>query len=201
METIKLPRHPGFPFIERDIHQLCMKYNIRNYTINGDLSIDVDGNVYLSFSDLEFIPINFNYVSGDFACYQNELVSLEGTPKKIGGNFNFYQNKLVSLQGCPNEVNGGFSCDENNILSLEHLPVGIDYQSSLTRFKDNPIYSVVNTFIKNDNALELVEKFNDRSIIHSNSNVIYLNRLKGFVNDFDLEMPNMDEVRKHYEVI
>ena len=31
-----------------EIHQICQQYNIENYTINPDGSIDVEGNVDLS---------------------------------------------------------------------------------------------------------------------------------------------------------
>ena len=33
---------------EQKIHDICKVYNINNYTINSDGSIDVDGNVNLS---------------------------------------------------------------------------------------------------------------------------------------------------------
>jgi hypothetical protein len=35
-----------------EIHKICKKYGIKNYTINDDLSIDVDGHVDLSSTNL-----------------------------------------------------------------------------------------------------------------------------------------------------
>jgi hypothetical protein len=32
---------------KKEIHNICKKYNIKNYSFNEDLSIDVDGNVNL----------------------------------------------------------------------------------------------------------------------------------------------------------
>jgi hypothetical protein len=73
---------------EEDVHRLCKEYNIKKYTINDDLSIDVDGEVYLWFSDLTKLPLNFNKVNGDFNCIFNRLTSLEGAPKEVNGDFN-----------------------------------------------------------------------------------------------------------------
>ena len=37
---------------EQEIHDICRKYNIINYTINPDGSIDVNGDVYISKTNL-----------------------------------------------------------------------------------------------------------------------------------------------------
>ena len=42
---------------EQEIHDICKKYNIENYTINSDGSIDVDGNVNLSKMNLTELPL------------------------------------------------------------------------------------------------------------------------------------------------
>ena len=39
---------------EQKIHDICKKYNIKNYSINTDGSIDVDGNVDLSNQKLYY---------------------------------------------------------------------------------------------------------------------------------------------------
>jgi hypothetical protein len=51
---------------EFKIHKICKEYKIKNYTINDDLSIDVDGDVDLSNKSLIKIPIKFRKVSGNF---------------------------------------------------------------------------------------------------------------------------------------
>ena len=48
------------------IHDICNKYNIENYTINDDESIDVNDSVNLSNYSLTELPLTFNVVTGDF---------------------------------------------------------------------------------------------------------------------------------------
>lgn len=275
--------HPGFPTTEEEIHRLCENHEIHNYIINEDLSIDVEGDIYLSNISSESIPFNFNYVSGNFECDYSELQSLKGSPKivngdfdcsyndleslkyspeEVGGNFNCSNNQLTSLDGAPNKVVGDFYCNHNklktlkglasiigghfscidNILtslkytpeeigagihfsdnlidtlqdfpkkingnfdgesneisSLYNLPSGIDYESRFTSFKGNPIYTLSHTFIEKDNTEELITEFNDYHIVRGNK--VVLNRLKAFINDFDLDMPNLDEVKEYYTIV
>ena len=73
-----------------EIEEKLKEYKIENYTINDDGSIDVDGDVYLSNKNLTEIPFNFNKVTGDFDCSDNELTSLKGSPKEVGGNYITY---------------------------------------------------------------------------------------------------------------
>lgn len=105
-----------------DIHSLCRKYNIRNYTINSDGSIDVDGDVHLHGLWLEDIPLNFNYVKGDFDCRRNDLTSLKGSPKKIDGSFHCNNNKLTNLEFSPESIPGDFNCLKNNLTTLKGGP-------------------------------------------------------------------------------
>ena len=109
--------------IEEDIHKLCKKYHIKNYTINNDMSIDVDGNVsYLHNRNLTEIPLNFNRVKGDFDCSDNKLKSLKGAPNYVGVSFNCEHNELTSLIGCPKIVKDTFICNNNNLVSLDYCP-------------------------------------------------------------------------------
>ena len=81
------------------IESICKRYNIKNYTINEDGSIDVDGEVYIPNKELTKLPLKFRRVVGHFICYNNQLTSLEGSPKEVGGNFICYNNKLTKLEG------------------------------------------------------------------------------------------------------
>ena len=105
----------------QEIHNICEKYAITDYSINSDGSIDVVGSVYLFSMNLDKLPLKFNIVHGHFYCYKNELTSLEGSPKKVDGNFYCSLNKLTSLVGGPKEVCGTFYCSSNNLTSLEGL--------------------------------------------------------------------------------
>jgi hypothetical protein len=97
------------------ISLICEKYGITNYTINSDGSIDVDGNVYLSFNDLTELPLSFNKVTGWFDCSRNKLTSLKGCPRWIGRYFSCGYNDLTSLEFSPDYVGGSFWCSNNQL--------------------------------------------------------------------------------------
>ena len=48
------------------------RYNIQYCTINEDLTVDVEGDVNLSKKGLNFIPVQFGRVSGNFDCSDND---------------------------------------------------------------------------------------------------------------------------------
>ena len=95
------------------------KFGIRNYTINKDGTIDVDGNVHLNNKRLTKIPFKFGKVTGGFYCYLNELNSLEGCPSEVGIDFYCNTNNLKDLIGGPQEVGGNYGCYDNKLNSLE----------------------------------------------------------------------------------
>ena len=105
------------------IKDTCLQYKIENYTINQDLSIDVDDNVDLSSTNLAILPIKFGRVMGDFNVQNNLLSTLYGAPVAVGGNFNCYQNLLTNLIGSPKWVGADFFCYNNQLASLEGSPI------------------------------------------------------------------------------
>jgi hypothetical protein len=107
---------------EEEIHDICKEYDIRNYTINDDGTIDVNGSVDLSKRGLTKLPIRFNHVSGYFYCNNNQLTSLEGAPKSVDGHFTCINNKLTSLRGVPQSIGGDFWCRYNQLTSLRGAP-------------------------------------------------------------------------------
>ncbi len=118
-----------------EIHRICAKYGIRQYTINDDMSISVNGNVDLSDKNLKSIPIKFKEVTGHFSCSHNQLTSLEGCPETVGGGFSCNNNQLTSLKYCPETVGGDFWCSYNQITNFDGLP----------EFFERPIYIYENT--------------------------------------------------------
>ena len=98
------------------ISLICEKYNIENYTINDDGSIDVDGNVNLSYKNLTQLPLTFNKVTGYFDCGRNGLTSLKGCPKWVGRGFYCSNNRLTSLEFSPDYVGGDFRCSSNKLI-------------------------------------------------------------------------------------
>jgi len=105
---------------DEEIHLICKKYGIDNYTINNGV-VDVNGDVHLDDKGLTKIPLNFGAVSGDFWCSNNKLKSLEGCPSHVGGNFWCSYNKLTSLEGCPSQVGGDFWCSNNPVHNIWKL--------------------------------------------------------------------------------
>ena len=95
-----------------NIDLICKKYGITNYIINPDESINVNGNVDLSMKKLTKLPLKFNKVSGSFYCNNNQLITLEGSPREIGVHFHCYYNKLTTLESGPTKLVGTFYCDK-----------------------------------------------------------------------------------------
>jgi hypothetical protein len=104
-----------------DIETTCKKYNIKNYTINPDGTVDVNGDVYLISRGSTKLPLKFGRVDGYFDCSYNQLTTLEGGPRSVGGDFYCGGNKLTTLEGGPREVGGYFDCSYNPIYSVYKL--------------------------------------------------------------------------------
>jgi len=270
---------PNFPSTKEGVIEVCEKYKIKNYTINNDLSIDVDGNVIIGYTLLEYLPLRFNHVSGyfdcsgnrlkslegspqtldsgfyctnnnleslkgcpqtisdsficyfnelksleggpqkvngsfdcsnnkleslegctqtvsgSFYCYDNELKSLEGSPQTISGDFYCFDNNLVSLEGCPHTINGDFMCSDNKLTDLEHFP-NVEGHINIA---ENKVHYLVYTFINKADSF-IIEDFTDYEIVR-NGNTVMLDRLQTFIRDNDLEMPDLEEIKKHYKII
>jgi hypothetical protein len=123
---MKLFRYKNFiKESKEDIDLICKKFGIKNYTINEDSTIDVDGNVHLHEKRLTKLPLKFGKVSGNFYCSFNELKSLSGAPLSVGGHFSCHGNKLISLEGAPISVGRDFYCDSNQLKSLEGSPLSV----------------------------------------------------------------------------
>jgi hypothetical protein len=60
------------------------KYNITNYKINEDMSIDVIGDIS-TCSNITKLPLQFNIVKAALFVVENNLTSLEGSPVKVTG--------------------------------------------------------------------------------------------------------------------
>ena len=207
---------PNFPTTRDEVIEVCEKYEIENYTINDDLSIGVDGSVYLEKEKLEYLPLKFNYVSGDFSCYDNKLKSLEGCPQTVGGRFNCYFNELVSLEGSPQTVEGDFDCSYNELETLEggSQTVNGNFDCYSNELKDlehfpevngtidmgaNLVNLLVYTFINKADTF-MIEDFIDYEIVR-NKDTVMLDRLQTFIRDNDLEMPDLEEIKKKYKII
>ena len=109
--------------IRAKIEAWLKEHNIKNYTINDDLTIDVNGYVSLGKYAEKQLPdyIQFGKVTVGFD-YSGcpKLESLRGVPERVGGYFDCGDcPKLESLEGAPQYVGGSFHC--NNCAKLESL--------------------------------------------------------------------------------
>lgn len=145
-------------FTKNKIKRICEEYYIKNYTINDDLSIDVDGDVDISRCELEKLPLTFRNVTGSFNCSENFLTSLKGSPKRCG-KFYCYDNELESLKGGPKYVKEIMNCSQNNLTDLKYSPIEVfDFISNynnLTSLIGCP--KVVNDFDVSGNKLKSLE--------------------------------------------
>ena len=103
---------------KEEIHRICKEYDIKNYTINPDGSIDVDGDVELGALNLNKIPLKFNNVSGYFNISYNNITSLEGCPKEVGDSVHCSYNKISTFEYFPNKINHEILIKDNPLESL-----------------------------------------------------------------------------------
>jgi hypothetical protein len=145
---------------EIEVKKICKKYNITNWTLNPDGTVDVNDSVDLSRQKLSKLPLKFGRVTGDFLCHNNELTSLEGCPTEIGGGFWCDNNLLTSLEGCPTEIGGSFWCHNNKLTSLEGCPTEIGgnfwcSKNQLTSLEGCPTEIGGNFYFHNNNLTSL----------------------------------------------
>jgi hypothetical protein len=132
------------------------KYNIFNYNINADGSIDVDDDVYLLSKSLTKLPFKFGKVSGYFTSNMNKLSTLDGCPKKVGGDFSCSMNKLTSLEGCPEIIGRHFFCQNNMITDFRGIS---EFFDGTFYCNGNPIYEIYSLFNKDVRCIRLINEF------------------------------------------
>ncbi len=160
--------------IDNEIFYIARKFGIRKYKINEDGSIDVSGDVNLSYKGLSELPLKFRNITGDFYCNSNQLISLEGSPQSVGGDFECNNNQLTSLEGCPQTVGGDFYC------------------------YNNPCYPIYEEWIDTDRRDELLDMMSDYDFLRGETINWYL--LKAFFVDAGLKIPNKEELQKYYTI-
>ena len=183
---------------KQDIDSICSKYKIRNYTINSDIYSAKD-DVDLSNTGLSTIPLKFGKVTGvgGFFCANNQITSLKNCPSYVSGHFYCASNQITSLEYSPRHIGGAFYCNHNLITSLEHCPQQIDGNFYCI---GNPVNYIIPGFTGSERKNELIELFNDTDIIQDDDVVIY-DRLVWFFEEIGIQLPNIDEIAKHYKII
>jgi hypothetical protein len=99
------------------------EYTGGKWTVNSEGLVDIKGDFCGHSQGLEdFLGIRFGRVSGSFYCSNNQLRTLEGSPREVSGSFYCSRNQLRTLEGSPREVDGNFYCYRNPLISLEGAP-------------------------------------------------------------------------------
>jgi hypothetical protein len=95
--------------LTREQRKFLDKHTIGTWSVNSQGLVDVQGNVLCYREGLEdFLGIKFGKVSEDFNCWDNQLRTLEGSPREVGGHFDCSDNQLISLEGGPEVILGYF---------------------------------------------------------------------------------------------
>ena len=119
---------------------------IENYTINDDLTVDVDWYVIIANKDLTEIPIQFGKVTRFFDCSKNNLTTLKGCPREVGEGypgFDCSNNNLTSLEYCPMVVTGSFDCSRNKISTLKGCPKDIEIGGKISYLHNSLPFEVL----------------------------------------------------------
>lgn len=159
--------------VDYSIKVKCLRYNINNYSINKDGTIDVNGDVDLEKRNLIKIPFKFSRVEGDFYCNDNRLISLEGAPRHLGGSICLSNNRLTSLKHFPENIFG-------------HLIL----------LQDNPVTEI---FYLNP-CREFAELLNEYDVIRDGNKVVEA-RLRQALEDSinDRYFPNISYIPKEFK--
>ena len=179
---MKIKDYKLFLESKSDIDSICKEYNIRNYTINDDGSIDVDGDVNLYSKELTKLPIKFGRVTGSFDCDNNYLTSLEGSPYWVGGFLTCADNYLKTLEGGPKVVVKSYYCESNQLINFKGFPE--DFDCTIC-FEYNPVYKLLEN-ITNDKRNKFIYWCNEFDAIDDQGKVIH-ERMEEVYNKLGLE--------------
>jgi hypothetical protein len=93
-----------------DEQRKFLNKNTRGFwSVNKEGLVDVRGSFWCQGQGLrDFLGIRFGEVSVSFSCSENQMKTLEGSPRMVGENFFCNENPLISLEGAPEVIMGYF---------------------------------------------------------------------------------------------
>jgi len=183
-----------------EIDIICEKYGIKNYSINSDGLVDVDGSVDLNNSQLTKLPLKFGKVTrlffgGGFSCYNNNITTLEGSPHSVSVNFTCSRNKLITLEGCPRSVGGDFYFSYNQIKDLYGFP---EFFDGGVYYSGNPVEEILGLF-KTFRLGKVIDLLNEYGVIQQDGKLVVLDRLEEVFYTLGMELPKEIKL-SNYEV-
>jgi len=119
-----LVENQGTKFLsdEASIKEWLDKYGVKDYSINGDFTVSVNGPLALDNKGLEEIPVKFSEVNGSIDVTTNRLKRIDWAPAKVNGNFDAWDNEIETLVGGPAEVENSMDVDGNKLTDLHGAP-------------------------------------------------------------------------------
>ena len=180
---------------------ICHEYQIRNYTINQDGSIDVDEPVrLLGRFKLTKIPLKFGKVSRSFDCSYNKLVSLKGSPVETGGSFSCDHNYLTTFIGGPKIVLGEHIWfQENKIKDFNGFPVA-PHGNSLKSFR-NPVDEILNLMGNQALVIKFIKWLNEYDVIRDGNKIVEMRLEEAYYMTMKKELPMNNRTFENYQLI
>jgi hypothetical protein len=103
-----------------------MSAGVKNFTINKDLTVDVEGDVVIvksTMSGYDYLPFKFGKVTGNFSIDVPTLTTLEGCPNVVTqGAFNVFNSRIKNLKGMPKQASYVKISNASELTSLEGFP-------------------------------------------------------------------------------
>lgn len=190
-----------------NVVKFCKEYDIENYTINDDCSIDVNDNVMLASNYLSKLPIKFRNVYGSFNISFNSLESFDNFPDYIEGDFVFNDNHIEVLRNMP-RVNGmtcGHSNRYTNVTPDMLTLLSNDYYPIEDSFDYSPFSHLVELFndcgfwdgFNNGDPINGFETSNRLSLIEMINKIDEFEVLK---NDNQIDMISVNSLFDYYHI-
>jgi len=96
----------------RFLDRVC--FGRKNWKLNSNGEVDVEGRVDMSKMNLTKIPVKFGKVEGWFNCSFNNLTTLKNCPHTLEENIDFSNNQITTLEYFPKIINGELHCSMDN---------------------------------------------------------------------------------------
>jgi hypothetical protein len=175
---------------EKDyIEEKLFYYNIINYDINDDMSVNVNGNVNLNEYTIFDIPVKFKKINGDFDISNNMLESLENSPEYLSGSFYCHDNKITSFEYSPKYIGENFDFSDNNILNFDFFPEYVGYVYN--KYDGlNPIKEITDLIGQRKDIVDIIHEMNKIKAIVENK--IFTYKIDVIFDEHDVKKVDWD---------
>ena len=180
-----------------DIDEICRKYDIGNYTINQDGTVDAD-EVNLEGNSLSKLPLKFGKVYAGFWCGSNNLISLKGSPKEVNGVFGCSYNQLTTLIGGPKIVHNEYLCRHNNLKDMIGFPEYFTHTLDIGDY--NTVSEIIDLVHVKDNV-KFVKWLNEYDVIRDGNKIVEMRLEEAYYMTTKTELPWNKRRFKNYTLL